>query len=298
MVSIKKKTRNGKNYYYLGHTYRDKGRIKYKETYIGTELPDNIGKIKNDFLRGLYDEKWFSLFKTIKQGYLKELHGIPKEVLRENIEAFMVEFTYNTNRIEGSRLSFKDTAMLLKLGLTPKNKPLDDIKETETHKKVFYEMFDYKKELTLSLILKWHEQLFEETKLGIAGKLRNYQIYITGTKFIPPGPADVNAKMKNLIKWYATSKKTLNPVELAALLHIKFETIHPFGDGNGRIGRLIMNFVLHKNNYPMLNIPYAGRAGYYNALERAQVKDNEYVFALWFFKKYSNEYKRYMKSGK
>jgi Fic family protein len=71
-------------------------------------------------------------------------------------------------------------------------------------------------------------------------------------------------------------------------------TIHPFADGNGRISRLIMNFVLNKQSLPMLNIPYKNRNNYYNALERSQVKRQDSVFLQWLFKRYVKEYTRYI----
>jgi Fic family protein len=72
-------------------------------------------------------------------------------------------------------------------------------------------------------------------------------------------------------------------------VHLKLVTIHPFNDGNGRISRLMMNFVLHKHGYPMLNITYEKRASYYNALERSQTKKQEHIFLQWFFNRYLNE---------
>ena len=295
MVSTKKKEVNGKIYYYLNHTYRKNGKIIYKEKYLGSKLPDNMDQITQRFINDIYKEKWFGIFEMIKKGYSKELKKMPYEVLKRSIESFMVLFTYNTNRIEGSELSFKDTAIFLEYGITPKNIPIADIKEAEAHRKVFYDMLDYNGALCISIMLEWHKELFKETKPEIAGKIRDYQVYIVGTHFIPPNPLKVQTDISKFFRWYNKERNRLNPVELAALTHLKFESIHPFGDGNGRIGRLIMNFILHKNGYPMLNIAYTNRKSYYNALERSNIKKSDYVFASWFFRRYLKEYKRYTK---
>lgn len=83
-------------------------------------------------------------------------------------------------------------------------------------------------------------------------------------------------------------------MELAAQVHLKLVTIHPFSDENGRISRLMMNFVLHRHGYPMLNIPYEKRRGYDKALEKAQIKKDDTPFLQWFFRRYEKEHKRYL----
>ncbi len=286
MVTLKKRLIRGKTYYYLSHTYREKGKIKYKETYIGNRFPKNIDAIKGRFLSSIYKEKWFGNFEKIKKAYSMEQGVLPEEVRKKELERFAIIFTYNTNRIEGSKLSFKDTFQLLELGISPKDKPIKDIKEAEAHRKVFYRMMAFKGELSMSVILEWHKSLFEDTKPGIAGQIRTYQVYISNSKHIPPAPSDLHSNISEFFKWYSAAKKSMNPVELSARAHVKFETMHPFGDGNGRVGRLIMNFILHKNGYPMLNIEYTGRRSYYNALERPNVKGDENIFVQWFFRKY------------
>jgi len=90
-------------------------------------------------------------------------------------------------------------------------------------------------------------------------------------------------------KWYDRNKDKIHPVQLAGLVHLKLVTIHPFTDGNGRVSRLMMNFVLYKHGYPMFNITYEKRAGYYSALERSQTKKQEDIFLQWFFNRYLNE---------
>jgi Fic family protein len=112
---------------------------------------------------------------------------------------------------------------------------------------------------------------------------------------MPPFPAEIYPLIRDFFKWYNKNTNVMHPVELAGLAHLKFVTIHPFTDGNGRIGRLLMNFILKKRRYPMLDIPYSNRTSYYNALERAQIKTVESTYVQWFFRHYIKENKRYLK---
>jgi Fic family protein len=295
MVSIKKKNMNGNTYYYLEHSFRKNSKIDKKEKYLGPTLPKNIDLVKEEFLREFYQETWFIRFDTIKEQFIKEKRNIPPSIEKKETEQFATAFTYNTNRIEGSTITLRETADLLERGISPSQRPLEDIKETESHKVVFYDMFKYNKEITLSTVLYWHKQLFQFTKPDVAGKIRQHQVGISGRKFRPPYPIELDLLLRDFFDWYNQNKKKLHPVHLAGLVHLKFVTIHPFGDGNGRISRLLMNYVLNKNGYPMLIIPYSQRMSYYTALERSQLKKDESVFILWFFKRYLKECKQYLK---
>ena len=265
--------------------------IMKKEKYLGKEIPKDIDKIKRDFVVEIYKEKWFSDFENIKKKYIQEQKIMPPSSRAKQRETFAVKFTYNTQRIEGSTLSLKDTSNLLERGITPSEKPIGDVTEAEEHKKVFYEMLEYKKDLSLQIAIYWNKKLLEKTKPDIAGKIRVHQVAISISKFMPPLPAEIDFLLKEFFDWYHQNKNKLNPVELAALVHLKFVTIHPFGDGNGRISRLMMNFVLHKYGYPMLDIPYTKRNSYYTSLERSQVKKDDSPFLNWFFKRYIKENK-------
>ncbi len=292
MILKKKQIRN-QTYYYLEHSFRKQGKVQKKEVYLGKEIPKNIEEIKKKFIFDIYKEKWFEIFEKIKKNYSKEEKLTPKSAKEKETETFSIKFTYNTQKIEGSKLSLKETANLLERGITPKEKPVIDIKEAENHKKVFYEMIKYQKELRLQIILYWHKKLFQETKEDVAGKIREHQVKISRSNFMPPLDTELEFLLKEFFEWYNKNKDKMNPVELAALVHLKFVTIHPFSDGNGRISRLMMNFVLNKNKMPMLDIAYVNRNSYYNALERAQIKKNDLIFLQWFFKKYSKENKNF-----
>lgn len=293
MVQTKKVIIGNNTYYYLEHSIRKGKTVIKKRRYIGKKIPKNIGELKKEFMTKLYAQEWYPIFTKIKTSYTDELKRMPEVAKEKMTEAFMVAFTYDTQRIEGSRLSLRDTAQVLLEQTAPKQASLIDIKEAEAHRAVFYEMLVCKEDISLSLILKWHRELFSETKKGYAGNIRNYNVRITNSKFIPPKYIYMNSLLTNFFAWYRENENKVNPVELAALVHLKFVTIHPFGDGNGRISRLLMNFVLKKNGYPMLNIKYVNRRSYYIALERSQAEEDDAIFLRWFFRKYVLENKTY-----
>ncbi len=294
MVKIKRAIIRGNVYYYLEHSVRIGKKVRKKRKYLGKKKPDNLGDIKRQFTEEIYAQEWYPLFTKLRESYSDELKKMPEIAKEKMIEAFMVAFTYDTQRIEGSRLSFRDTGQVLLEKTAPKGASIFDIKEAEAHRSVFYEMLDYKEDLSLAVILKWHRGLLLETKREYAGNIRNYDIRITNSKFIPPKYVYIESMLTNFLLWYKENKESMNPVELAALVHLKFVTIHPFGDGNGRISRLLMNFVLKKNGYPMLNIRYVNRRSYYVALERSQVNEDDTIFLRWFFRKYVAGNKGYL----
>lgn len=291
MATVVKRKVRGITYYYLEHTVREDGRVTKKSRYLGRAVPKDIEKLKQQFVYELDKVKWFVLFDKIKENYAVELAETPRSAREKGLKEFSVRFTYDTQRIEGSTLTLRETAQLLEEGISPSGKSIEDVKEAEAHQRVFFDMLSYRKDLSLQVVLYWHKKLFEETKPDIAGQIRRHGVSITGSKFTPPSPVELNPLLRQFFSWYNRSKASMHPVELAALVHLKFVTVHPFSDGNGRISRLMMNFILNKHGYPMLNIEYKGRRSYYSALERAQVNSNERVFYQWFFRKYLGEQK-------
>ena len=294
MVSIKKKKISNKIYHYLQHTYRINGKVHYKEKYIGEKIPKDIEKTKKEFLTEIYQEQWYNKFDKIKDNFNKNKKKMPIKIKEKELETFAIKFTYNTNKIEGSTLTHLETALLLEKGISPSNKPIEDIKEAEQHRDVFYDMIKFDRNINISTLINWHNKLFQFTKKDMAGKIRKYQVYISGSRHLPPSHVELDLLIKEFFDWYNKNKNKMHPVHLAALVHFRFVSIHPFGDGNGRITRLFMNYVLNKNGYPMLIIEYKNRRSYYNALEMSNVKNDESIFTLWFFKRYVKEYERYL----
>jgi Fic family protein len=294
MVTVIKIKVTGTEFFYLSHSIRDGNKVINKRKYLGRVVPHNIEEIKIDFLREIYQERWFSKLDKIKKNFRAELQRMPNDIQESELENFMIKFTYNTNKIEGGTLTLRETANVLHNKITPSYKPIRDVKEAESHKEVFYKMLDFKEDLTLNIILKWHKIMFKDTKPQYAGKIRNVNVGVTGSAVVFPTYHELDFLLKDFFKWYNKNKFKLHPVELSALVHLKFVSIHPFGDGNGRISRLIMNFVLKKYDYPMLDISYKNRDPYYNALERSQIKKQDHVFVQYLIKRYIRDFKQYI----
>jgi Fic family protein len=294
MVNIEKKVGAKHTYYYLEHSIRRGRRVKKKTLYLGKQIPTNIDKIKKNFLIEIYKIQFFESLTKIKQKYSREQKHMSQSLKEKNIKHFTTTFTYNTQKIEGSKLSLHETAALLEEGTLPKNRTMRDVNEAQAHKILFHKVLTYDKELTLNTILEWHKLLFQDTRSDIAGKIRKHRVGISGSKFVPPLPVEIYPLLRDFFKWYTREKEKIHPVQLSALVHLKFVTIHPFDDGNGRISRVMMNFVLNRKNYPLLNIPYVGRNSYYKALERSQTKKEDDFFVQWLMRNYIKIYKFYL----
>ena len=282
---IKKIKRGKKEYYYLEHSIRKKDKIIKKQKYLGTRIPNNIEEIKYDFTRELRSEIYKKI-KKIKDNFQKEWKSIPESVKEKELEEIAIAFTYNTNAIEGSTITLEETREIIHDKIAP-NKPLKDIKETEAHSKIFLEMLKKKEKITNQLLLRWHHEIFKDAKPDISGKYRDYLVRVGDYR--APDWQDVKKLMLQIIKFISNSEK-INPIELASIVHYRFEKVHPFGDGNGRIGRLIMNHILWYKDYPMLIIEYKNRRAYYKALSKS-----EESFTNYFIKRYVAVHKRRLK---
>lgn len=283
---IRQKIRGKNKYYYLEHSIRKKNRIIKKEKYLGTEIPKEIDKIKAEFLKELKVDLYKKLEK-IRENFQEEWKRVPESAREKELEEISIAFTYNTNAIEGSTITLEEVREIIQKNIAP-NKSIRDIRETENHNKVFLEMLKYGENLTIKLLLNWHQKIFGYSKPDISGRFRDYSVRIG--PYIAPNWQDVENLMNEFTNFIERNKK-MNPVELAGRAHYQFEKIHPFGDGNGRIGRLLMNYILWNSGYPMIIIEYKNRASYYKAFP----KDQE-AFVDYFLRRYlSIHKKRYLK---
>ncbi len=188
-------------------------------------------------------------------------------------EQFIVEYTYNSNAIEGNTLTLRETDMVLK-GLTIGQKPLKDHMEAVGHKEAFEFVSELTKEdvpLTESIIKQIHYLVFADKK-DDRGVYRRVPVRIMGVQHEPVQPYLIGPKMEQLIADFAKSAEHI--VTKLACFHLEFESIHPFIDGNGRTGRLLVNFELMKAGFPPIDIKFTDRIAYYKAFDEYHAKHN------------------------
>ena len=199
-------------------------------------------------------------------------------------QEFVVEYTYNSNAIEGNTLTLRETDLVLR-GLTIGEKPLKDHLEVVGHKEAFdfvRELAREQQPLTETVIKQIHALVLADKK-DDRGVYRRIPVYIAGAKTTPVQPYLIAPKMERLLADYQNGKGHI--VSRLARLHLEFESIHPFIDGNGRTGRLIINLELMKAGFPPIDIKFTDRKAYYNAFDayagKQSVSAMENLFARY-----------------
>ena len=222
------------------------------------EKPVDGRKGKTNFL--LEIEKKRDLLSTMRPLTAGEVARLAEE--------FMIEFTYNSNAIEGNTLTLKETAMALE-GMTIDQKPLKDHLEAVGHRDAFLYVQDVaKNEIDLSEnVIKNIHALVLMNRPEDKGQYRRIPVRIMGAYTIPVQPYMIEPKMNELIATNEARKNEMTTVERIARFHLEFEGIHPFIDGNGRTGRLILNLELIRNGFPPINVKFTDRKRYYDAFD-------------------------------
>ena len=203
---------------------------------------------------------------------LNAARPLPNIVLQNIKEAFLIEWTYNSNSIEGNTLTLRETQMVLQEGITIKGKSLREHFEAKNHETAIYKLYTLVKEnyvLNAKDVLDLHGLVLRSIEDEYAGRLRNAGVRISGANFVPPNARKVSDYLDSLIEYINKNPQGLNPIELATVFHHKFVWIHPFFDGNGRTIRLAMNLLLMRHGFPPAIILTNDRAKYYSALNQA-----------------------------
>lgn len=234
-------------------------------------IPENAMKP----LDGRTNKKNIILDIKRKRERLSEMRPLTQGEVERLAEEFMIDFTYNSNAIEGNTLTLKETALALE-GMTVDQKPLKDHLEAVGHRDAFLYVQDVaKQELPLSeTVIKNIHALVLMNRPDDKGVYRRIPVRIMGAYTEPVQPYMIEPKMAELLTVNEERKSTMTDIERIALFHLEFEGIHPFIDGNGRTGRLILNLDLIRNGYPPINVKFTDRKRYYDAFD-AFYKDND-----------------------
>ncbi len=306
MVYIYRKNVGNKQYYYLRASQKKGAKVAVKDiAYLGSSLEEvkkaldslpqyssQIRKayktIKHFLESNRYLEKVRELklksnpflgkklleVEACKSHYHQEFQKSQELTKTETFKNFVIEFAFNTTSIEGNTININEAKNLLQDGYTPKNKTLREIYDLQNTEKVFFELISGSEELNHDLMIKIHSGLMENIDIR-KGSYRNHDVRVIHSNFEATPAPYVRTDMGLLLKWYDKNKEKMNPLVLATIFHHKFEKIHPFFDGNGRTGRMVLNYILIRNNYPPLVIHKKFKMKYLEAMRAADLSGLE-----------------------
>lgn len=303
-MHIEKRDEKGKIKYFLSHSYREGKKVHKFRKYLGLnldkkKLKERVNIAEKLIIEEIYKYKIINdpLNIEISKDEIKSIKTIEKEIplnishlSEEAWSTFSRLFTFNTNAIEGSRLDKKEVNDILIKDKWP-NKSKEDIAEAYGVDEAIKFIRKTKEHISLKLIKEIHKIVFKNSK-NFAGKTRKKgeEVVVMGSKgkIVHEGAPQtrINHLLKELITWYENNKQRYPGLVLAAVIHNQFENIHPFADGNGRVGRILMNNILIKHNLPPININLKNRFEYYNTLQEYENNQNLKPTLDLFLKEY------------
>lgn len=213
-------------------------------------------------------------------GYQQLRDYYPDEFSRYQ-EAVFVQYAQGTTAIEGNTITTRQASELLEHNVTPPGKTLREIHELTNFRDLQKFLDGYKGDVSERLIKQMHA-IIERNISEILGAYRQIPVWLEKADYVPPPPFEIPTLMKELIEWYRKNKRRLHPFELGILLHTKFVTIHPFTNGNGRIGRALLNFVLQRNGYPTLFLNLGDRERYLDTVADGNDENYEPIINLLY----------------
>ncbi len=289
---IEKRKVRGRTLYYLGHSFREGNKIHKIRKYLGADLSSELLNERKEKAEKLILEE-INQYKIIQDPLQislpeKEIEFIKGLEIKEKLRIFHLSknqwklfselFTYNTNAIEGSELDKKEVREILEENKWPK-KSKEDIAETYGVNEAIKFIRETKEHISLNLIRNLHKIVFKNSK-NFAGEFRKIGEEVVvknglGNIVHMGAPQSrVISLLGELIEWYNQSKNKYPALILASVVHNQFENIHPFRDGNGRVGRLLLNNILLKHNLPPVNIDFKNRVEYYLSLREYEKNHN------------------------
>lgn len=304
-MHVEKRKVGKKIKYYLAHSFREGEKVHKIRKFLGSDLNKTLLDDRIEKSKRLIDEE-IEKYNLIKDPLKFDLSDKEIEFVK-NIEkslpisishlseqqwaAFSELFTYNTNAIEGSELNSREVREILEDNKWPKEKSKQDIAEAYGVSEAIKFIRGTKEVLSIKLIKAIHRMVFNNSK-SFAGQFRKpgEEVVVMnrlGEIMHEGAPQSrVEFLLNELIDWYNKHKKKYPGLILAAVIHNQFENIHPFRDGNGRVGRILLNYILLSNNLPPLNIDLKNRAEYYASLQAYEKKHNLRPTIELFVKEY------------
>lgn len=301
MSRIIKRKVKGIEYFYLEESFKNKGKWIKESIYFGSEQPNNedllkaFSELSKKCLKKGHEVLVLPLTEFVTQAQALKLKNakenkknLLKSMTHKQKEEFIrrerITFITESNAIEGSTLTYSATERIIEQEEHFKRlKRTEIVTGTNREEQEAINLNDCLKQydnylkkntlITTEMILHLHYILLNKINNyeKYQGIYRPVQVYITGSMHEFPIPQEVPGLMKKLLDWYEENRELVHPVELAAKFHTKFTTIHPFADGNGRMARLLMNYILQSEDYPFTNIPLKKRSSYM----KTQAEGNE-----------------------
>ena len=284
MAYVDKIKSGKKTFYYLGKTIRI-GENKWKKIRVKLgekeptreEIEQKLKELKLEeykvYNKDYLDAPKLEIIDDFKDVFNHHRKNIPKTIAEKEEADFLIRFTYNSNAIEGNRLTLRDTYLIIKEKQIPSGAPPKDYNEAINGREVFEFTKKYKGKLTIEFLEKVNEILTQNTGVVYPGRVRFFPVKIEGADHVPPKPEEVRPLLKKIIQFYYDHKHKIHPFVLACLIHARFVEIHPFEDGNGRTGRTLMNWILMQAGYPKIFVPVKLRQKYYEAIDLHNQKD-------------------------
>ena len=310
MVSVRKKKINKKEYLYAEYSFRlPNGKIKKISKLIRNRIDLESKEVKDYFFHKeieIYKKYALEFYKedsvltkekiekieSFKVEYRQLIKNLTKKQLKDILDRFTVNFTYESNAIEGNSLTLKDVTLMINENIVPKGKDLREIYETRNTRIAHEMLFNDKINITIKDILKIHSILVRDTGVSEGFKRLPNFLLMRNVKTTPPEKTE--QEIQALVEKYNELKEIEHPLKLAADFHGRFEKIHPFEDGNGRVGRILINAILLEKGYPPLIIRKTMRLSYFNALE-AYDHGHKTRFQRFLLEKFEKTFKSFFK---
>jgi len=302
MSFISKKKIKGKEYKYLEKSVRlldgkvkkfsvylkETNKTKEKEKELNKKIVEYQTKFARSYFSGSLKGNEIAKLEQIRINYKKIRESLTNKQMQDVLDRFAINFTYESNAIEGNSLTLKDVTFVIQENKTIEGKDLREIYETLNMRKALDFVFS-KPKLTMQNIIALHRLVVKNT--GVKEGFKTLPNFLIGRMVKTTPPEKVEEELKKLISWY-NEQTYIHPLEKACYFHGKFEKIHPFEDGNGRVGRLLINLMLIQHNYPPIIIRKTQRVSYFHSLEAF---DNRYKTRLlrFFVEKYKDTYKKF-----